>query len=207
MMKIVFDSYGPLECIPVGTYLRNKRLAKFFNRETAAAVVAAHKLLDGTEFDSMTPFFYDTGLLAFEDYGLADLVEASRDENHNFSSYCFTTTGLNAVSPLNQFKVLQNMPLSFVAIENNIHGDNAVCYGSASALLSHVMYSPHQEFFLIGAGKTRKDGSVESGFALLSKAEIEPFHLANLNCEGIEFFRDMYRSLDVNKMESDKPDE
>ena len=137
-MKIVFDCYNPDEPIPVVKYLKNKKLQKYFSRETAAAIVCAAKLLVGIDLDPETPFYYATGFIEYEDYGLKYIVEDSVDPTGKFSDRLFIEKGLSRISPLNQFKVLQNMPLCFVSIEHNLHGDNAVVYASAAGLLQHA---------------------------------------------------------------------
>ena len=45
LMKTVFEAYAAGEAIPVQHFVKNRKLAKYFNRETAAAVVCAAKLL------------------------------------------------------------------------------------------------------------------------------------------------------------------
>ena len=87
---------------------------------------------------SATPFYYATGFIEYEDYGLKSTVEDSVDPAGKFSDRLFIEKGLSRISPLNQFKVLQNMPLCFVSIEHNLHGDNAVVYASAAGLLQHA---------------------------------------------------------------------
>ena len=47
-MKIRWQRFGPDEVIPVSEYLKNRKLRKYFNRETAATIVTLSKLLDGT---------------------------------------------------------------------------------------------------------------------------------------------------------------
>jgi hypothetical protein len=189
LMRVIFDSYEPDEMIPVAKCLKNKKLRKYFNRETAAAVVCAGKLLEGIEIHPDTPFYYATGLIEYEEYGLKYIVEDSVDGDGKFSEQLFFQQGLSRISPLTQFKVLQNMPLCFVSIEHNLHGDNAVVYSSAAGLLQHALYSSGDGPILLGAGKVHKTGSTESGFVLLKKQEIEDSPCLSFTGEATEMFR------------------
>ena len=111
------------------------------------------------------------GVVEYEDYGLNKLCDLSRDENGNFSQKLFIEKGMNSVSPLTQFKVLYNMPLCFISIENNLKGENAVSYSNAQALLLNALFA-NQHPVIIGAGKVNSDGSIESGFAYVTKDDI-----------------------------------
>lgn len=189
-MKVIFESYTPEGTIPVGTYLKNKKLRKYFSRETAAAIVCAAKLLDGVELPPETPFYYATGLIEYEDYGLQYIVEDSTDAAGRFSEKLFLERGLSRISPLNQFKVLQNMPLCFVSIEHDLHGDNAVIYSSAAGLLQHALYAPGDGLILLGAGKVYKTGRAEAGFGLLKKEDIRDSPYLSFPGEATELFRE-----------------
>jgi hypothetical protein len=188
-LKAIFDSYNPDERIPVHDYLRNRKLMKYFNRETMAALVGVGRLFNGEEISPETPFYYATGLLEYEDYGLNEIVMGSLDENSKFSQRLFIENGLTRISPLNQFKVLQNMPLSFISINYGLRGDNAVIYSSASGLLLYALHSTHNNMMLLGAGKVYRDGKVEAGFALVGKNDIENSPFLSSNAESIELFR------------------
>jgi hypothetical protein len=188
-MKVIFDSYGAGEEIPVGQYLKNRKLKKYFNRETAAAVVGVGKLSRGIELHPATPFYYAAGLMEYEDYGFIRMIERSIDANGGFSQKRFVEEGMPGISPLSQFKVLQNMPLSFVAIENQLTGDNAVIYTSASGLLLLALHSVFNGPMLLGAGKTGKDGNVAIGFAYVEKKEIENSPFLSGTADAVDMFR------------------
>lgn len=188
-MKVVFNSYKYNETIPVIDYLKKRKLAKYFNRETAAAIVSMKKLLNGSDIDPETPFYYATGIVQHEEYGLDKVVELCKDKNGKFSQKLFVEKAMFGVSPLTQFKVLYNMPLCFVAIEYNLKGDNAVIYSSATGLLVQALNAPCEAPILLGAGKIHKDGQVESGFALVSKKEISNSYFLLDSKEAIELFR------------------
>ncbi len=188
-MKTILDSYAPNETIPVRKHLKNKKLAKYFNRETAAALVSVSKLFDGDTVNCDMPFYYATALVAYEDYGLNNVVAKSIDSNKHFSQELFVKQAMPAVSPLTQFKALYNMPLCFISIEFDLNGDNAVIYHSAQALLTQAMNSP-SENVLIGAGKVHSSGQVETGFALLAPQQIQPLTKIDTTTEAIQLFRD-----------------
>ncbi len=188
-MKVIFDSYNPNETIPISRYLKNKKLKKYFNLETMAALVCFGKLTDEIKLDPETPFYYATGLMEYEDYGLKEIIENSVDEDGNFSQQLFVSSSRIQISPLNQFKVLQNMPLSFLTINYNLQGENAVVYSSASGLLNYALHSATNGPMIIGAGKTYKDGGVEVGFAHAEKKDIKNSFLLSFTDEAIEIFR------------------
>ena len=187
-MKIVYKKYRFDEDIPVRSILKNKRLVKYFNRETSAGMVCLAELLAGMEIDTETAIYYDTGLIEYEDFGL-DLIVKASEELGKFSQEAFIEKGMSSISPLTQFKILLNMPLCFFSIENNLTGDNAVVYSSASGLLNHALLSDSDGNILLGAGKVNADGSVESGFALLKQDEVVLLNGDYEGKEGIEIFR------------------
>lgn len=172
-MIAVFDSYGISDEIPLRQYLKNRKLKKYFNRETAAAIVGVGKLARDIEIHPKIPFYYAAGVMEYEDYGFMELIERSTGTDGQFSQQRFVEDGMPGISPLSQFKVLQNMPLSFAAIEFGLTGDNAVIYTSASGLLRLALHSVSHGPILLGAGKTYKDGKVDIGFAYVEKEEIE----------------------------------
>ncbi len=188
-MKKILLRYDADEAIPVKTHLTNRKLRKYFNRETAAAVMAMGELLQQVEMEpAQTPIYYATGLLEYEDYGLDLIVEDSVDGDGRFSSRRFIEDGLSRISPLNQFKVLQNVPLCFVSIEFGFTHDNAVVYSAAAALLQCALAAPRKQV-VIGAGKTHADGAVEAGFALVNRDELRSSQYLEFAGEAIEVFR------------------
>ncbi|MFC2131011.1 hypothetical protein ACFLSQ_06215 [Bacteroidota bacterium] len=191
-MKVNIKHYNPDEPIPVRKYLRNKKLVKYFNRETAAGIVCLYELTGGENLNSDIPFYYETGLVEFEDYGLDDIVKACT-ENDKFSQQAFVEKGLSSISPLTQFKILLNMPPSFISIENGLSGDNAVIYSSASGLLIQALNAPVDSEILLGSGKVYSNGTVDSGFAIVSKSELSNSTFLSSNHEAIEIFKDWYR--------------
>jgi hypothetical protein len=187
-MKIVYNHYAPDEIIPVNDYVRNRKLVKYFSRETRAAIVAAARLLRDMTIDPVMPFYYETGVIEDEDLGLEHIAKASCDESGKFSQKNFVENGVKAVPPLTQFKALYNMPLSFVAIEHGLKGDNSVIYASAGGLLTQALHAPADKI-LLGCGKIFDDKSVASGFALVDKVEIKDSPFLASRLEAFEIFK------------------
>lgn len=186
-MKYIFEVYSPNKDIPVKEYLENKKLSKYFNRETAAAIVCFGNFIKRINVADNISFYYSLGSFEYEDYGLEEIRKYSI-QNNKFSNESFINDALPRISPLNQFKVLQNMPLSFISIVYKLTGDNAVVYDSASSLLLQALYSDPDNEMLIGASKIYLDGSVEVGFALVRSNEINEL-LKNKYDEAIDIFK------------------
>ena len=192
-MKIVYNHYAADEIVPVQEYISNRKLIKYFSRETSAAIVAAACLLKDTSYSPLMPFYYETGVMESEDLGLELIADNSRDSLGKFSQKDFVEKGTKAVPPLTQFKALYNMPLSFVAIEHGLKGDNAVIYASASGLLIQALHAPVDNGILLGCGKIFADKSVVSGFALINKGEIKNSLFLNSSLEAFELFKEWQR--------------
>ena len=82
------------------------------------------------------------------------------------------------------------MPLSFVSITFGLKGDNAVLYSAAGSLLLPALSAPGDGQVLIGAGKTRRDGSAAAGFALIGREEIASSPWLGSHEEAVEMFRE-----------------
>jgi hypothetical protein len=193
-VKMIYKKYLLQDEIPVRNVLRNKKLAKYFNRETALGIVCLAELLQDAALKPETPVFYETGLIEYEDFGLDTIAEVCV-KDMEFSPRDFVEKGMSSISPLTQFKILLNMPLCFFSIENNLTGDNAVIYSSASGLLTHAYLADTEDDMLIGAGKVNADGSVESGFAVCRKSELYKFQGDYGDREGIEIFRSLNKGV------------
>jgi len=191
-MQVVYERFAAGEEIPVAKHLKNRKLSKYFNRETAAFIIACDKLLQSpVSIASDTPFYYSMGTVEYEDYGLPAITEASRDSHGHFSATAFATQGMVSVSPLTQFKILYNMPLCFASIEHGLNGDNAVLYSSVQALLQQALCAPGDGPVLLGAGKVHTGGLVECGVALVSRSEVENSPYRQASEEAIHWFREL----------------
>ncbi len=171
-MKVVYDYYGPGQEIPVKKYLKNRKFVKYLNRESMAAIVATGRILYKISVEPETPFYYSTGLLEYEDYGLSDIVSYSTGEDGRLSQKAFVEFARLRFSPLSQFKVLQNMPLSFVSINYGLTGDSAVVQCDARGLLLLASHSSTDVAVFLGAGRVFSDGGVAVGVAHLEKGEL-----------------------------------
>ena len=187
-MNITFKSYGRDERIPVEKHVKNKKLIKYFNRETSAAIVSAGELLREYPVPHDIPFYYETGVMEHEDFGIEMIAKASIDEKGEYNQQCFIEKGIAAVHPLTQFKALYNMPLSFVSIEFGLKGDNAVIYSSARGLLMQALHAPTDGEILLGCGKVRRDGRVDSAFTVLRKDDSDCL-LLDHEGEAIDIFQ------------------
>ncbi len=171
-MKSCFVSFASNEKIPVSRHLTNRKLRKYFNRETSVAIVCSSMLLKDENVPSDTPFYYAAGLLSFEEYGLAKLINSSLTDEGEFSQQRFIDIGVMGISPLTSFKFLPNMTLAFISIEQKLTGDNAVVYVSADSLLNYARVAPTTGPILIGAGQVDSEGNAASCFALVAKEEL-----------------------------------
>lgn len=189
-MNSAFSTFGPEETIPVLDYLKDRKLAKYFSRETAAAIVCLGRLRETVQIHSGIPVYYATGIAEYEEHGLPSIIRNSADSNGRFSSDMFARKGFADVPPITQFKLMANMPLCFISLNYGLNGDNAVICSAASALLCQALHAPVEFPILLGAGKCYTDGRVEAGFAVASKEEIgsSPFLASSL--EAVEIFRE-----------------
>jgi hypothetical protein len=186
-MNSILNYYAPGDKIPVERFLKERKLAKYFSRETAAAVVSLGELLQRTPADKAAPAYYGMGVVDHESFGLDAIAAASAGEGGGFSQKLFVEEGFMSVPPLNQFKVLYNMPLCFASIVFGLTGDNAVIYSSAAGLLRQALLAPSFPV-LLGAGKSYTDGSVRACFALAGREELEALLPLAGDKEAIEIF-------------------
>ena len=187
-MKAIFESYDNEQDIPIKDHIKGRKLVKYFNRETKAALVAVDKLLKENSVPKNTPVYYAMGIIEYEDYGLETIYNACKDEGGSYSQELFIKKAMGSISPLTQFKVLYNMTLCFISIEHGFIGDNASIYSSASGLLLQALCA--KKFpALIGAGKVHDTGKVETGFAVVTKDDIKNSPFLNSGEEAIEIFR------------------
>jgi hypothetical protein len=192
-MKVAFSTYAERDTIPVMGFLKDRKLAKYFSRETAAAIVCLGKLLEETEIPPRIPVYYATGITEHEEYGLPGIVMNSADSAGRFSPELFALKGFRDVPPITQFKLLCNMPLCFISLNFGLEGDNAVIYSAASGLLHQALAAPVDTSILLGAGKSYADGTTEAGFAVVSKADIASSPYLSSTTEAVEIFRDWMR--------------
>jgi len=221
-MRIVYNQYKNFNEIPLDNCLKNKKIKKYLNLETASAICAVSNLLEEVEYNELMPFYYLMNLYNLEEdindfihndissvlpgISIPDFlrevntVNLTHDqvssvindlflENGKFSTKILIEKLLPAITPSQQFKLLANMPVSFISIVFNLHGDNATLYESSRSLLWHVLTSDYEGTIMVGCGKTHIDGSVESGFALVTKEEISNSRYLDTDICSIEMFK------------------
>jgi len=189
-MKVIYHIYLPDEDIPVYDFVKNRKLVKYYTRETMAAVVAVSQLLEGEETNQDMPFFYSTGETEMMDL-YRNICSQYELANNEFSSRGFIENIVPKISPLQQFKVMRNTTSCFVSIENGLKGDNAVLLSSASGLLYMAMFAEKEDPVLIGAGKLYADGTVECGFAKVFPTEITNHPMLNSTDDAILLFKNL----------------
>ena len=103
------------------------------NRDAQLAVAAARRALEdaGVKAGAFyqpeeVSLFGATGLAGLPLREIVPLVRASTGLEGGFDLTRFGQAGLKAVSPILSFKILSNMPLCFVSINENIQGPNAI---------------------------------------------------------------------------------
>ncbi len=187
-MRLIYKKYLPNEEIPVYDYARNRKLVKYYTRETMAAVVSVACLFEGSTPDPCMPFFYSSGETEIIDFyrGIGDKIIS---EEKDFSSIWFVENVCKLISPLERFKTMRNTTACLVAIENGLKGDNGVLLTSATGLLYSAMFTETEGSVLIGAGKLYADGTVECGFAEGFPAEFETHPLLDTLGDAIEIFQ------------------
>ena len=112
-------------------HIANRRLLKLMNRESQLAFVAADQALkDSGIAHNYTPdrigLYLGTGLTSGDMENLIPIVENAIDEDGQFSYSLLGTKALAKCNPLLSFKILPNMALSYISIEQNIQGPNMV---------------------------------------------------------------------------------
>lgn len=187
-MRIVYKKYTASDEIPVYDYVQQRKLVKYYTRETMAAVVAAAELLAGCEVRNDMPFFYSTGETEVMDFYTGS-CKTYAVRNTTFNTPRFIEDVVPTISPLSQFKMMRNMTHCFVSIEHGLKGDNAALLFSASGLLYSALLCGYDGMVLIGAGRMYADGAVECGFASLHPADLANHRLLGSADEAIEFFR------------------
>jgi len=188
-MILSFDAFPAGEPIPAREFLADRKLEKYFSRETAAAVVSMGRLRRQCAFGDRVPVYYATGIGEYEAFGFADMMKASRGADGAFSPEAFLGRGVALVSPLTQFKILSNMPLCLVSIAYGLRGDNAVVYSYADGLLLQALYGASEYPVVVGAGKVYADGRAEAGFAVVSREEVEAAPFRGSREESINLLR------------------
>src|SRR5690554_8068131 len=104
-MRVIYKKYLPKEEIPVYDYARNRKLVKYYTRETMAAVVSVPCRFEGRGPDPCMPLLYSSG-----ETEMIDLYRGIGDRDtsgvQDFRSTCFVENEAGLISPLERFKTL-----------------------------------------------------------------------------------------------------
>ena len=124
---------APVVDFQVQPFVSEVKTARLMNRDAHLAVAAARLALRdaglrvGAEYSAGDiGLFGATGLAGLPLNDVAPLIKASSDTGGQFDIFRFGEAGLRAVSPILSFKILANMPMCFVAINEGIKGPNAI---------------------------------------------------------------------------------
>lgn len=114
-------------------YVSEAKMVRLMNRDAQLAVAAARLALENAGVKSEVTYppeeialFGATGLAGLPMREVAPLLRVSASPNGQFDLARFGQAGLKAVSPILSFKILSNMPLCFVSINENLRGPNAI---------------------------------------------------------------------------------
>ncbi len=125
-------------CAPVKSfepvrYVSEPKMVRLMNRDAQLAVAAARLALEDAGLESGAFYqpqdialFGATGLAGLPLREIVPLIRVSTAPEGGFDLARFSQAGLKAVSPILSFKILSNMPLCFVSINENIQGPNAI---------------------------------------------------------------------------------
>ena len=124
---------APVLDFQVQPFVSEVKTARLMNRDAHLAVAAARLALKDAGLKIGSAYlaeeiglFGATGLAGLPLKDIAPLIQASIGTDGQFNSSRFGEAGIRAVSPILSFKILGNMPLCFVAINEGIKGPNAI---------------------------------------------------------------------------------
>ncbi len=114
-------------------YLTESKLVRLMSRDAQLAAAAARLALQhagvkpgATYRPEDIALFGATGLAGLPWREVSPLLRASTGSDGQFDLERFGRAGLKAVRPVLSFKILSNMPLCFVSINENIQGPNSI---------------------------------------------------------------------------------
>ncbi len=115
------------------SYVSEPKMTRLMNRDAQLAVSAARLALEDAGVKSGATYaaeeialFGAAGLAGLPLRDVTPLIRVSAGPNGVFDLSRFGQAGLKAVSPILSFKILGNMPVCFVSINENIQGPNAI---------------------------------------------------------------------------------
>ena len=169
-----------LENFVPGSYIENRKLLKFMNREAQFATIAALQAVKDSKINpELIPpdrfgLFMGTGLTSGELHELIPVIENSL-VNGKMDMKAFGEKALFKCSPLLSFKILTNMPVCYISILLNIKGPNMVF----NPWSGQVAQSIGEAFREIQAGQL--DYALAGG----ADSKINPISLITLSNLGI----------------------
>jgi hypothetical protein len=196
-MNAIYRIYLPGDEIPVYDHVKNRKLVKYYTRETMAAVVTLAQFLEGKTVPSDRPFFYSSGETETLDF-YREICNRYAGVKDKFSSKGFIDNIVPTISPLQQFKMMRNSTFCFLSIEHGLKGDNALFLASASGLLYSAILAETEGPVLIGAGKQHADGTVECGFAEVVPGELVKHPLLGSDDDALAIFKTPYHTAHVS---------
>lgn len=188
-MEIAYSRFAPDDRISLAPYAKDRKIAKYANRESLAAIVVAGTLSQKHPFHPSLPVYFATALPEMEDLGFCEMAFASRDEKGKFSNERYIEKGILEAVPLYQLKIIHNTTLSLVSMNFGLTGEHAVIHTEAGMLLAHAVAHPVAETLLLGAGKIHGDNSVECGFALIDRDKLRGSEWLGSEAPAVEMFR------------------
>lgn len=112
--------------------LKDKKSFKFFSKQDALALVAAHRAwtqaaIDDPAYPDSTGIYFCSGILPFDLTPMEKAIDLSL-EGGAFSYEKFSTAGYESMNPLLTFKCLPNMPLFHISANLGITGRYYMTY-------------------------------------------------------------------------------
>lgn len=158
---------------------RSRRMLKFMSGAAILGCVAAREAVDqaglaGRVAPERIGLYVGSGLAAADVNEIRGLLEASLDEQGEFSCQRLGTAGLAATNPLLSFKILANMPACLVSILEGIRGPSLI----------FTPWEADGAAALLEAWKAVASGEVEAAVAGAADTPAHPSTLAYLRQSG-----------------------
>ncbi|MEZ6126016.1 MAG: beta-ketoacyl-[acyl-carrier-protein] synthase family protein [Planctomycetaceae bacterium] len=123
--------------------LRDRKFIKVMSRDMQLGVASARLAMQDTNLSvgDVDPYrigvVYGAGRMTTHPSELVEAVEASRDENNEFSMTRWGEGGMGRIAPLWLLRQLPNMPACHISIDHDARGpNNTITCRDASALLA-----------------------------------------------------------------------
>jgi len=182
-------------------HLRDRKFIKVMSRDMQLGVASANLAMKDTGLSDgdIDPYrlgvVYGAGRMTTHPSEIAEAVEASRDEAHEFSMTRWGEGGMGRIAPLWLLRQLPNMPACHISIDHNARGpNNTITCRDASALLAlseavRAIESGRVDAMIVGACSSNihpVDIAKFHRFEGLSRRHVDPA----LACRPFDFERD-----------------